>query len=300
MEDKARESMVHAEKRLNSWGWGGSAKYEDAADLFTKAGNLYKTVKKYDLASCAYARAAECQLKLQSPYEAATLYVTASKCIKKEDAPQALQYMQAAIEFYTNGGSLSQVATLHKEIAEIYETTLHDPHNALLHYQLVADYYEGEGSTERLNTCLCKIATMMTSPSYSAAGEDHIDNGGQQQQQQYDKAIKIYEQVAMSSVDHPISKWSAKESFLRAGLCHLATNDMVASRRAIERYQDIDVTFSNTRECKLLLKALVACENMDEEAFKGGVVEYDGVCSMDPWKVSILLKIKEQSCTEQL
>jgi alpha-soluble NSF attachment protein len=47
---------------------------------------------------------------------------------------------------------------------------------------------------------------------------------------QYDNAIEKFESVAAASVDNQLTKWSVKEYFLKAGLCHLCT--MVRKLRA--------------------------------------------------------------------
>ena len=43
------------------------------------------------------------------------------------------------------------------------------------------------------------------------------------QLEQYDVAIEKLETVATASVDNPLTKWSLKEYFLKAGLCHLCS-----------------------------------------------------------------------------
>ena len=40
---------------------------------------------------------------------------------------------------------------------------------------------------------------------------------------EYQRAIGNYEKVAQSSVDNNLMKWSVKEYFLKAGMCHLAS-----------------------------------------------------------------------------
>ena len=40
----------------------------------------------------------------------------------------------------------------------------------------------------------------------------------------YYKAIGNYEKVAKSSLNNNLMKWSVKEYYLKAGICHLATN----------------------------------------------------------------------------
>lgn len=53
------------------------------------------------------------------------------------------------------------------------------------------------------STCLLKVAL------FSA------------QLEKYDAAIRIYEDIASQSVDNQLLRWSVKEYFLRAGMCHL-------------------------------------------------------------------------------
>ena len=40
----------------------------------------------------------------------------------------------------------------------------------------------------------------------------------------YYKAIQHYEKVAKASLNNNLMKWSVKEYYLKAGICHLATN----------------------------------------------------------------------------
>ncbi len=45
----------------------------------------------------------------------------------------------------------------------------------------------------------------------------------------YYKSIENYEKVAKSSVSNNLMKWSVKDYFLKAGMCHLATNVRTSS-----------------------------------------------------------------------
>jgi len=273
-EDKAAEYWDKAEKKMKGFSlFGGSSKFEEASDFYTKAANLYKTSKKWDQAGEAYVKAAECHLKLQSSHEAATNYVNASSCFKKGNISRSISCLKQAVEFYTDEGRFSVAAKHQKEIAELFESE-NDLDNAIANFQLAADYYDGEGSASAANQCLLKVA------SFSAVLE------------RFDKAIELYEKIAISSIDNNLLKWSVKDYFLRAGLCHLASGDMVAARRAIDKYQDMDVSFSSQREYKLLVDLLSACENMDLEAFTLATKEFDSISKLDSWKVSLLLKIK--------
>lgn len=57
-----------------------------------------------------------------------------------------------------------------------------------------------------INKCLLKVA--------------HFDA----QLEEYNLAIEHFEQVATDSIDNPLTKWSNKEYYLKAGLCSLCTN----------------------------------------------------------------------------
>jgi len=274
-ESKADDLMEKADKKLKSFSlFSSSGKWEDASDMYTKAANLYKIDKKWDKAGEAYSKSSECHLKLQSKHEAASNYINAANCYKKSNITEAMTCIRQAIEFYTDEGRFSIAAKHQKELAELYESSS-DLENAISAYQLASDYYEGEGSGSSANQCLLKVAL------FSA------------QLERYDKAIELYEKIGADSIDNNLLKWSVKDYLFRAGLCHLAKGDIVSADRALERYQDMDATFSSQRECKFLTEILNACKAYDVDAFTSAVVEFDSITKLDSWKTSVLLKIKK-------
>jgi len=58
-------------------------------------------------------------------------------------------------------------------------------------------------------------------------------------------------QVATSSLQSSLLKYSAKEYFFRAGLCHLCV-DVLNAQQALERYADLYPAFQDSREYKLI------------------------------------------------
>lgn len=108
----------------------------------------------------------------------------------------------------------------------------------------------------------------------------------------YYKAIENFEKVSASSVSNNLMKWSVKDYFLKAGLCHLAVGDMVATHRALEKYRDMDPTFPSTREHQLLVDLTEQVEAGDQEAFAEKLFLYDQMSKLDKWKTTILLRIK--------
>lgn len=71
------------------------------------------------------------------------------------------------------------------------------------------------------------------------------------QLEDYEKAIQIYEQVAGTCLDSSLLKYSAKEYFFRAALCHLSV-DLLNASHAMGKYAQQYPAFQDSREFKLV------------------------------------------------
>jgi len=156
----------------------------------------------------------------------------------------------------------------------LLHSELVDLEKAIAAYELAAEWYQGEEAKSAANNCLLKVAQFAA------------------QIEQYDKAIKIYEQIAIASIDVPLLRFSVKDYFFRAGLCNLCTGDNIAANRALAKYNDLDPTFASTREAQFLKNIAAAAEAGDVEAFTNHVVDFDSFMKLDNWKTTTLLKIK--------
>uniref|UniRef100_A0A7N6BMC9 N-ethylmaleimide-sensitive factor attachment protein, alpha b n=1 Tax=Anabas testudineus TaxID=64144 RepID=A0A7N6BMC9_ANATE len=207
--------------------------------------------------------------------EACDMYVRAANMYKMaKNWCEAINCLNRAIEIYTDMGRFTIAAKHHITIAEIYETELVDIDKAIAHYEQAADYYKGEESTSSANKCLLKVAT------YAA------------QLEQYPKAIEIYEQVGTHAMDSTLLKYSAKDHFFKAALCHFCV-DMLNAKLAVQKYEEMFPAFSDSRECKLLKKLLDAYEEQNVDAYTDSVKEYDTISRLDQWLTTMLLRIKK-------
>lgn len=188
---------------------------------------------------------------------------------------EAIQALQQAIQIITERGRFHTAANHEKTIAEIYENDLINIEKALEAYELAADWYAAEDASVLSTQCSLKAAHF--------CGE----------LEQYDKAISIFEKAAANSVDNSLTKWSVKEYLLKAGILHLAQNDLVATSDALQRYCNMDMTFSETREYKFLENLYQDVQEGDIDAFTQHVADYDSLTKLDPWKTKLLLKIKK-------
>lgn len=279
-EQKAMQLVAEAEKKLKSAQgflgslFGKSSKIEEACEMYSKAANMFKMAKKWSAAGSAFCEGANLQLKCGNKHDAATCFVDAGNCYKKSDPQEAVNCLLKAIEIYTDMGRFTIAAKHHMTIAEIFENEVADIEKAITHYEQAADYYKGEESNSSANKCLLNVA------KYAA------------QLEQYDKAIEIYEQVAASSLESSLLKYSAKEYFFRAALCHLCV-DTLNAEHAVNRYEETSPSFSDSRECKLIKNLAEKLREEDIEGFTEAVREFDSISHLDQWFTNMLLRIKK-------
>src|SRR4051794_4592654 len=81
---------------------GKSSRYEDAAELFVKAGNSYKLANQWQSAGDAFLQAANNTLLTDMPGDAVNYYVEAANAFKKINPDSAISAFNRAIELYNN------------------------------------------------------------------------------------------------------------------------------------------------------------------------------------------------------
>ena len=88
-------------------------------------------------------------------------------------------------------GRFANAAKLEKEVGEMYESN-NESKKCVQHYQKAADYFMGEDSVAAANQCLLKVA------HFSALMEE------------YEDAIRIYEQVAQACLEKNVLKFNVR------------------------------------------------------------------------------------------
>jgi alpha-soluble NSF attachment protein len=278
-EAKALALVAEAEKKLGSSKgflsglFGGASKQDEALECYGRAANLFKMAKKWGQAGNTFCTIANHHSKAGNKHDSATNYVDAANCYKKTDPKEAVASLQKAVDIYTDMGRFTIAAKHHQTIAEIFESEVADLDKAMQHYEQAADYFKGEESNSSANKCMLKVA------QYAAQLEN------------YDKAIQIYEQVAASALESSLLKYSAKEHFFRATLCHLCV-DALNAQHAITKYEEQYPAFGDSREAKLIKGLIAEIENQDIEAFTELVKQYDQISRLDTWYTTMLLRVK--------
>lgn len=282
-EQNAVQLVKEAEQKLTTkfglisslLGWlGGTNQKDEAVQMLTKAANMFKMAKNWSQAANTFTKVANHYIQEGSKHDAAINYVEAANCYKKTDPKQAALSLQKAIDIYTDMGRFTIAAKHHQTVAELFECEVGDLETAIHHYEIAADYFKGEESTSSATKCLLKVA------QYAAQLKNYI------------KAIQIYEQVACTALQSNILKYSAKDHFFRASLCHLCV-DSVDALHAVTKYEEQHPSFGDSREAKLIKTLCNDVENQDVEAFTETVKNFDDTSRLDTWYATLLLRVKK-------
>ncbi|KAL7276170.1 vesicular-fusion protein S17 [Rhizina undulata] len=270
---KAEKQAAAAQGGFSFFG-GRQEKLEGAAELYVQAANAFRLQKLGKEAGQTFEKAAELQQKINEPDDAANSLLEAYKSYKRTDPMDAARVLEGAISHYAQRGNFRRAATHQQNLAELYEQDIGDIKRAIDAYEVAGDWFQGDNAEALANKAFLKVADLAALEAM------------------YQKAIQRYEDVAKSSVGNNLMKWSVKEYFLKAGICHLATNDIIAAKKAIESYVELDMTFPSTREFQLLNEMVESIEAGDPDAFSDKIFQYDQMTKLDKWKTTLLLKIK--------
>lgn len=273
------DDLVHqAEQALKKWSFfGGSDKYEDAAEKFQRAGNAYKAGKAWGQAASAFKKAAENFQKAKGDTEVTTCLVEAARAyVKAGDSKTATEVLETeALPRMVDAGRLTQAAKLHEEVAKMFDDEGQFA-EAIEHYEKAADLFSSDNSNSAAGKCKSRVAHL-------AAQLDPPD---------FEKAAEVFEAVGAESLSSNLLKFGAKGYFQQAVMCLLARGDIVTAEAALNKFKDMDYTFGGSRECKLMEDVCAAFKDGSTDAFTDAVYNYDQISKLDPWKTSVLLKIK--------
>ncbi|KAL1891929.1 vesicular-fusion protein S17 [Ceratocystis pirilliformis] len=273
---KAKNAQDSAEKSFNFFG-RRNEQYSNAADLFIQAGNTFRLQKLNVDAGKALEQAANIQEQnLKDPDDAANTRLDAFKAYRKDDPAAAARCVELAIRQYCSRGNFRRAAGHQEALAEIYDTELGNTKAALEAYEQAAGWYEGDNAPAMANKIWLKVAEM------AALAED------------YYKAVDIFERVARGAVDNNLMRYSVKDYLFKAGICHLASGDNVATQRALEKYVEIDPTFAGQREYHILVDLSESVRTSNAQQFTDRLFMFDQVSKLDKWKTTILVRVKNQ------
>lgn len=212
----------------------------------TSPANAFRAQGRFQEAGAVFAEVATAQEREQNYLDAAQNRNEAFKTFRQVSPLDAAENLERAIMLKKEKqGNISQAARYEQTLGELYEQELQDPVKARAIYKAAADDFDLDNTKTLADKMWKKYAEL------SALAED------------YYAAAERFVFVAKRSLDSNTMRWGVKEDLLKAGICQLATGDMIGARQKIEQYQEIDNTFTQQRECALLMDLLEAVEKGD-------------------------------------
>ena len=178
-------------------------KFEDATLAYQRAAEAFRICEKWQEACDAYAKAADIQVRLGCPEEAASYASEAAETMVKVNPADAITFYRNAISLLCEVGKFGTAGRIQRKLAEWYEEDRNFD-EAIDQYRQASDYYLGDNMIEQSDLCLLKCAY------YQGLMEEFEDAG------------EIYANVGLRCLDNNLLKFNARKHFLRCGLLHLA------------------------------------------------------------------------------
>ena len=203
----------------------GHAAGEKAASLYRRAGNHFKMAKNWSSAGHAFAQSAKHR---EIPYDSSTDYVEGANCYKKVEPQKAIFCLDKASEIHLGNGKVQLVAKYQEEIGKIFESMKHTE-DAIQYFEKAGEYFRSDLKNSAGNRCFLKAAELSATIN------------------EFEKAIKIYEEIAPRALESNLLKYSAEDHYFRAGLCHLCV-DFLNAQHALKRYYDEYPAFNDSRK----------------------------------------------------
>ncbi|WVZ05488.1 hypothetical protein V8G54_018834 [Vigna mungo] len=235
------------------------SKVEDAALLFHKSATSFKLAKSWDKAGSLFVESSACHMKLGNKHDAVNAYIEGARCYKKT----SLQDLEVAI--FRPSMDMTWASLLVCAFLSCFPNSVEDPFMFKFTFMW------------KLVTYVSSTKTDCARLHYERAAELFEIGDAATSVIQYQKAIKIYEDIARQSLNSNLLKYGVRVHLLNSGLCQLVKGDFVAISNSLELYQDLDPTFSTTREYKFLADLAASIDEEDAEKLTRVVKEFNDI-----------------------
>lgn len=280
--NKSEKYMAEGNKileRKTFFGFGKTKNYEDAIEVFTKAGYAFKIENDLESAGNAFLKVAKIIKQEKSEffeYSYTKILIEAGNCFKKINPEKTIKIFNRVIEINNEEGNFYKSGRYYQEIGEIYET-IDNPIEAMNSYQQAVKLFIADNKLQEKTKCLLNIAKI----------ESSLD--------EFSKAAEIFESIAYEyvSMNNRLIAYSVRGYILQCCLCYFSIGDCVSARSKLENFKNMDNTFASCRECSFIENICIAFDGFNIDHFHNTCEEFDRITPFDSWKTNILLKAKK-------
>ncbi|XP_064437354.1 alpha-soluble NSF attachment protein isoform X2 [Mirounga angustirostris] len=192
---------------------------------------------------------------------------------------RAANMFKMAKNWSAAGNAFCQAARLHLQ--------LQSKHDAATCFVDAGNAFKKADPQEAINCLMRAIEIYTDMGRFTIAAKHHISIA-----EIYETELVDIEKVGTNAMDSPLLKYSAKDYFFKAALCHFCI-DMLNAKLAVQKYEELFPAFSGSRECTLMKKLLDAHEEQNIDSYTEAVKEYDAISRLDQWLTTMLLRIKK-------
>lgn len=245
---------------------------KEAEDKYTQAATIFLREEKFHDAGDSFEEAAKLT---DSVYTRAALTAEAARAwAQGNENERSAQLYAAAIAMFVEKGPLRRAALLAMDLGELYEK------NSI--WQPARNAYTRASNWFQENEEVSKAANAQLRAAHCAAWcKDYTD------------AIGDFEQAARKAAGDIGQRHKLKQYFLQAGLCYLASGDLVGLEQALkDKFVIWDRAFSATDQYKLLVALLMSVRQMDVPKFELALYQYDKKHRLDKWCIETCLLVK--------
>eukprot|EP01006_Ploeotia_vitrea_P009390 TRINITY_DN22014_c0_g1_i1.p1 TRINITY_DN22014_c0_g1~~TRINITY_DN22014_c0_g1_i1.p1 ORF type:complete len:315 (-),score=-0.15 TRINITY_DN22014_c0_g1_i1:31-975(-) len=294
--DKNRQDGENKLAEKSFFGFGKQAKFEEAFNYFKVAANAYKLNDQFQESGDCYMKANECAAVVDgssTSTDCINMLIEAANVYKRVDLVKAIETFNKAVQIYCDSQRIGQAARYQKEIAEMLEND-NNLDMALIAYEKAADLYSKDNKASAAKDCNLKVAFIYSSNACGLAADTSSEDPNKNNTiiQYFQKASNIYATIGEEALKSKLGSFSAKGHFFNSLLCTLALGDEVELDQKLNQYKNLDHTFGSSRECTFIEKLKESISNCSIEDFSNACSDFDRITPLDPWKTSMLLRIK--------
>lgn len=266
-----------ATQTLNKTNWFNffeNEKLEKAAELYKTSGNRFLLQNEIDKSIDSYVKAAECYFKLEQTHEEVEMYKKAvSNC---NDFNKLSNLYQKILSIYLSKLDIDNLAKTSLKFAKLYENNNNEDIDGIINvYENALNYYSKINNRQyEMKDIIEKLAIM-----YCNKGD-------------YQKAIEYFANIL--DFDMKITYLYNKYIF-NILLCSIAI-DIDDAKIRLDKFINTHYTFTNSKECKCV-EEIINCTNVENFSFICNNI--GEVYLSEPWRVKLLLKIKNKFANDE-
>lgn len=272
--EKQEEYKIKLKKYLKS------KNYNMAFEYSKKLGIQYKISKQWLEAGDTFMQAGDlCIEKLNNRTDCKEMYKESALAYRNGLFwSQSQNILKNLAQIMMADNQFAVAGKVWKEVSEIYERNMDKKSAITMYTKSYECYMRIDNSQIMASSVRIKIAGLLS------------------QEEKYEEAIKIYEEIVEQHFDNNSMMFLVSDYYFSSLLCSsviaMQKNDFQFVRDKLAKYIDNCPRFDGSKEAKLIANIIDSLEKQNEKEFVGHLYNYNKIYTLNPQATTILYKIK--------